>query len=129
MAADPRKVASPGNYSRMSQNPSLRRAAAGHATRSFADKYGYGTAGSDQAGADERMMGGASHAQTVDETVAANQNSLPEINIKQSNQLLPNDEVADISSTQQVDYGEPQPATDPMAAIQRQDMDDEQDVS
>jgi hypothetical protein len=69
----------------MSQNPSLRRAAQSHATRShFADKYGYGTAGSDQIGADERMMGAHSNANTAEET-AGNQNSLPEINIKQSN--------------------------------------------
>jgi hypothetical protein len=63
MAADPRKLASPGNYSRFSQNPSLKRAAASnYAPRTqFADRYGYGAGASEHmAGpADEAMMGAA----------------------------------------------------------------------
>lgn len=88
LAPDPRKLASPGNYSRFSQNTSLKRAAANaHPVRSqFGDKYGYGAGGSEQfaAAADEKARTGP-RAGGLDDVLRGSQDAFPEINIKQSN--------------------------------------------
>ena len=89
LAPDPRKLASPGTYSRFSQQPSLKRAAANtHPARSqLAEKYGYGAEESDQLGApvDGRMIGALQAG--PDDMLQADQNSLPEINIKATNNV------------------------------------------
>ena len=101
LAADPRKKASPGSFSRFSQNPSSKRAAVNGSNNSnnannnyaartkFAEKYGYGAGASEQfAGPGNEANQDEHAASELDQPSAGQEHdmALPEINIKQSNQ-------------------------------------------